>query len=102
MLTLHMLKYDQCTDLRKREMIMERKSSEERKAEIVNNALDLLMEEGMQSLTIKNISLRNHISEAAIYRHFSDKHAILMALVDAFEENLLHTIKYPLKNYQNP
>jgi TetR/AcrR family transcriptional regulator len=83
-------------------MIMERKHSEERKAEIVNTALDLLMEEGMQSLTIKNISSRNHISEAAIYRHFSDKHAILMALVDAFKENLLHTINYPLKNYQNP
>jgi AcrR family transcriptional regulator len=86
----------------KREFIMERKPSEERKAEIIDAALNLLMEEGMQSLTIKNISSQNHISEAAIYRHFSDKHAILMALVDVFEENLLHTINYPLKNYRNP
>jgi TetR/AcrR family transcriptional regulator len=81
---------------------MERKTSEQRKAEIVSAALNLLMEEGMQSLTIKNISSRNHISEAAIYRHFSDKHAILMALVEAFKKNLMHAINYPLKNYQNP
>jgi AcrR family transcriptional regulator len=81
---------------------MERKTSEERKTEIVNATLDLLTEEGMQSLTIKNISSRNHISEAAIYRHFSDKNAILVAIVDNFEENLLHTINHPLKNYRNP
>lgn len=46
----------------------------------MEGALSLLMEEGMQSLTIKNISTQNKISEAAIYRHFSYKHAILMAL----------------------
>lgn len=81
---------------------MERKSSEKRKAEIVDVSMELLMEEGMQSLTIKNISKRNNISEAAIYRHFPDKHAILMALVDAFEQNLMHALNSPFKNYQNP
>ena len=81
---------------------MERKPSEKRRAEIVEAALGLLMEEGMQSLTIKNISSRNNISEAAIYRHFPDKHAILMSLVDAFQENLMFAINNPLKNHQNP
>lgn len=81
---------------------MERKSSEKRKAEIVDASMELLMEEGMQSLTIKNISARNKISEAAIYRHFPDKHAILMALVDAFEHNLMHAINSPFKNHKNP
>lgn len=97
-----MIRSDICLDFDKGESIMERKPSEERKTEIVNAALNLLMEEGMQSLTIKNISSQNHISEAAIYRHFTDKHAILMALVDAFEKNLMHAINNPLKKYQNP
>ena len=81
---------------------MERKTTEERKIEIVQVALDLLMEEGMQSLTIKNISKKNNISEAAIYRHFADKHAILMALADNFEENLMKAIDGSVTNYKNP
>jgi AcrR family transcriptional regulator len=81
---------------------MERKPSEKRKAEIVDASMELLMEEGMQSLTIKNISARNNISEAAIYRHFPDKHSILMAMVDVFEQNLMHAINSPLKNHKNP
>jgi TetR/AcrR family transcriptional regulator len=81
---------------------MERKSSEKRKTEIVEASMELLMEEGMQSLTIKNISARNKISEAAIYRHFPDKHAILMALVDAFEHNLMHALNSTITNHKNP
>jgi AcrR family transcriptional regulator len=81
---------------------MERKPSEKRKAEIVDASMELLMEEGMQSLTIKNISARNRISEAAIYRHFPDKHAILMAMVDSFEQNLMNALNSPFKNYNNP
>ena len=81
---------------------MERKSTDMRKVEIVNAAWDLIIHEGAQRVTIKNIAEKINISEAAIYRHFQDKHSILMALVDSFENNLIKVIDEPMRNYKNP
>ena len=36
------------------------------------------------------------LSEAAIYRHFEDKHSILMAMADKFENSLMEAIDRPL------
>jgi AcrR family transcriptional regulator len=81
---------------------MERKPTEIRKVEIIQAVWELIMDEGVQGLTIKNICRKNNITEAAIYRHFADKHAILMALIDSFEENLLQALDNPMRNYRNP
>jgi len=81
---------------------MPRKNSVERKIDIVNSARDLIIGEGVQSLTIKNISKKNKISEAAIYRHFKNKQAILVAIIDNFEHNLMKAIDEPIKYYENP
>ena len=42
----------------------------ERQSEIVNVAMKLLVEKGMQNLTIRNVATEVGVSEAAIYRHF--------------------------------
>ncbi|MFQ5952307.1 MAG: TetR/AcrR family transcriptional regulator [Candidatus Omnitrophota bacterium] len=81
---------------------MQRKTSRERKEEIVNSARDLIIREGVQSLTIKNLAKKNKISEAAIYRHFKDKQAILVTLIDSFEQNLMKAIDDPIRHYKNP
>ena len=81
---------------------MPRKNSVERKIDIVNSARDLIIGEGVQSLTIKNIAKKNKISEAAIYRHFKNKQAILVAIIDNFEHNLMEAIDQPIKYYENP
>ena len=81
---------------------MPRKNSVERKIDIVNSARDLITGEGVQSLTIKNIAKKNKISEAAIYRHFKNKQAILVAIIDNFEHNLMKAIDEPIKYYENP
>ena len=81
---------------------MPRKNSVERKINIVNSARDLITGEGVQSLTIKNIAKKNKISEAAIYRHFKNKQAILVAIIDNFEHNLMKAIDEPIKYYENP
>jgi len=49
--------------------------------------MELISEQGIQSLTIKNISKKVGISEPAIYRHFDSKTAILLAILDLFIEN---------------
>ncbi|MGA1871353.1 MAG: TetR/AcrR family transcriptional regulator [bacterium] len=81
---------------------MERKSTEVRKNEIIHAAWGLMREDGAQNVTIKKISQEIATSEAAIYRHFKDKHSILMALVDSFEENLMEAIDKPMRNYKSP
>ncbi|MGA1843878.1 MAG: TetR/AcrR family transcriptional regulator [bacterium] len=81
---------------------MERKTTEERRNEIINASIELIAQEGIQNLTIKNISRQINISEAGIYRHFMDKHSILMALADDFEDNLMRVIEYPIRNHKNP
>ncbi|MGA1843873.1 MAG: TetR/AcrR family transcriptional regulator [bacterium] len=81
---------------------MERKPTQIRRAEIVQAAWELIMEEGVHGLTIKNICRKNNITEAAVYRHFADKHAILMALIDSFEVNLMQALDNPIRNYRNP
>lgn len=56
-----------------------------RQQEIIDAALALIAEQGIQNLTIKNIAAALKITEPAIYRHFDSKFAILDALLDSFD-----------------
>ena len=81
---------------------MKRKISQERKKEIIDAARELVIYEGVQGLTIKNLSKKNKISEPAIYRHFKNKREILITLIDNFECNLMKAIDEPIRHYKNP
>lgn len=59
----------------------------ERQQEIIETALGLIHEKGIQGLTIKNIAQRLGITEPAIYRHFENKIQILVALLDLLKKN---------------
>lgn len=56
-----------------------------RQREIIEVAISLVADKGIQSLTIKNISQTIGISEPAIYRHFKSKFEIIMTILDSFE-----------------
>lgn len=58
----------------------------DRQREIVDTAIDIIARRGIQELTIKNLSKRIGISEPALYRHFENKHAILVAILDFFAD----------------
>lgn len=58
----------------------------EKQKEIINAALKIIAESGIQSLTIKNISKKIGLVESAIYRHYESKTQILLALLDAIGE----------------
>jgi len=59
----------------------------ERQQEIIETALGLINEKGIQGLTIKNLSKKLGITEPAIYRHFENKIQILIALLDLLKKN---------------
>lgn len=54
----------------------------ERQREIINAALSLISDQGLQDLTMKRIAGLVGVSEPAIYRHFPSKADILSAIVD--------------------
>jgi len=58
--------------------------SAERQKEIMEASLEIISTEGIQRLTIKNISGRIGVSEPAIYRHYENKISILIAILDEF------------------
>lgn len=60
-----------------------------RREEILARAGDLAAEAGLGQLTMKRIAARVGFSEAALYRYFPTKQALLLGLMDRLEAQLL-------------
>ncbi len=72
-----------------------RKPSEKRRQEIVYASLNILIKEGSQKFTIRNIASKMEITEGAIYKHFESKEEITSAIVkeiDILSENFFKNI----------
>lgn len=53
-----------------------------RQTEILEQAIHLVAQKGIQSLTTKNLAAAMNFSEPAIYRHFKNKTAVLSGILD--------------------
>lgn len=60
----------------------------QRKEQIVRVAIRILSEGGIAALTIKNLASAVGVTEPALYRHFSSKLDILVAILDHFEKHM--------------
>mgnify|MGYP001298857677 CR=1 FL=1 len=58
-----------------------------RQSEILQEAIKLIAEKGIQGLTIKNLASAIGVTEPAIYRHFENKQKILIGILSLFSEN---------------
>ncbi len=58
----------------------------ERQQQILTEAIRIIASEGIQNLTIKNLAKAVGVTEGALYRHYENKHAILLGIVDLFED----------------
>ena len=68
------------------------KAGPDRKAQIIQSAVGLMTEEGMAGATTARIAKQVGVTEPAIYRHFKNKQAILLAALDDISMRLiLHT-----------
>ena len=54
--------------------------------QIVESAIELIANKGIQGFTIKNLSKAIGISEPGIYRHFESKTEILLSILNNFKE----------------
>jgi TetR/AcrR family transcriptional regulator len=60
-----------------------------RQGELLEHALALAREVGLHGLTVRGLAARVGFTEAALYRHFPNKEALLLALVAQLSEQRL-------------
>ena len=60
----------------------------DRQLEIIEAAGKILTRSGVGGLTIKNLAKEMHFSESAIYRHFTSKEEIIIAMLNYLAENM--------------
>ncbi len=68
-----------------------------RQQQIIETAIRLIAEKGIQNLTIKNLANEIKISEPALYRHFSNKLDILMNILKHFRSTMQPAINQLLE-----
>ena len=68
-------------------------ASADRREQILDRASELAAGAGLGQMTMKRIAARVGFSEAAIYRHFATRQALLLGLVDRLEAQLLVPIR---------
>ena len=74
----------------------------DRQFEIIEAAGRLLAESGVGGLTIKNLSREMKFSESAIYRHFTSKEEIIVALLEYLENNMDQRLENAISIDQTP
>lgn len=74
-------------------MPVKKETTEVRKEQTVKAALDIIGDKGVQGLTTARIAKTVGISEANLYRHFKNKDAILLAVIDSIDNTLTNNLK---------
>lgn len=64
-----------------------------RQDEVLDHTFALVQEFGVGGVTVRRVAERVGFSEAALYRHFPSKHALLMALMERLGRRLLEPIR---------
>ncbi len=73
-----------------------------RQKQILNTAIELISEHGIQELTIKNLAQRIGIAESAIYRHFKSKMDILLGIISIFQQSAEDMVKIKENTTMSP
>jgi len=58
-----------------------------RQRDIVNAAIDLIGEQGIQGLTVKRLAQKVGVTEPALYRHFDSKQDVVIAVLGHFKDH---------------
>jgi TetR/AcrR family transcriptional regulator, fatty acid metabolism regulator protein len=57
-----------------------------RKDRIILSAIEIIDELGVQKLSTKELAFRQGVNESALYRHFKNKDAIILGVLDYFSQ----------------
>ena len=74
----------------------------DRQLEIIEAAGKILTASGISGLTIKNLAKEMKFSESAIYRHFTSKEEIIIALLDYLAQSMDERYTNAILSEQTP
>ena len=74
----------------------------DRQFEILEAAGKVLSTSGVSGLTIKNLAQEMKFSESAIYRHFTSKEEIIVAMLGYLAENMDERLQKVTSSHKNP
>lgn len=69
---------------------------------IINATLELITEDGVNAVSIREVAKRLGVSAGAPFRHFPNKKALLTAVASEAMENFCDSIKKELQKLHNP
>lgn len=75
-----------------KEVIKRRMSTEERQGEIIRVAVELAAEKGVDSVTTQDMADAMHLTQGAIFRHFSTKDDIWVAVMQWIRDRLMKVL----------
>ncbi len=81
---------------------MTRKPTKIRKEEIKLAVLRIIREEGIKSISTKNLAKYTGLSEGAIFRHFKTKRDIIISIIDDVTTDMLGNLKEVAFNNMAP
>lgn len=61
-----------------------------RQQEIIDSALKIISEKGMENFTIKKLAHARGVSEPALYRHFESKQNIMILIISQYRNSIFH------------
>lgn len=64
-----------------------------RQQEIIDTALDIISEKGLENFTIKNLAKARGVSEPALYRHFDSKENILVLILSRYRNGIFDLLE---------
>ncbi|MCI0695412.1 TetR/AcrR family transcriptional regulator [candidate division KSB1 bacterium] len=73
-----------------------------RKEQIIHAALKIISEEGVANLTMMKIAQKIGISDAALYRHFKNKHEIMRGVIETMGRNLTANMSVAVSDIDDP
>ena len=74
----------------------------DRQLEIIEAAGKILTASGISGLTIKNLAKEMKFSESAIYRHFTSKEEIIIALLEYLAQSMDERYTNAISSEQSP
>jgi len=81
---------------------MEKQSTEIRQEQIKQAVLDIIYADGLKSLSTRNLAKKIGMSEGAIFRHFSTKQDIILAIIKDVQSDFIGPLRIIANSNQQP
>jgi len=81
---------------------MKRQSTDIRQEQIKQAVIDIISDNGIKNLSIKNLAERIGMSEGSIFRHFKSKNDIIISIFNDIQDNFISELRKIARSNEEP